>query len=254
MEKTRTMDPEKPKGILHEIGVKDDAGNKEMSCKIYNAVINGTFNVLEKLLEGTDVLRHQLTSAEDTILHIAAKSGNQKIVKKIIDSYPPLLHKRNIKGNTPLHIAASFGHLEMTEHLLKSAEPDLELEEHEPLLRIKNEKNETALHVAVRNGHYKIVESLVKNDGRLTSINNANDESPLFMAVDRGLFKIANHILSNEECSEYGGSQGMNALHAAIIRMHKNYRLTVFLLNPYGLKTEQTVISPRLCFQAICVE
>jgi ankyrin repeat protein len=176
-----------------------------------------------------DVLRHQLTSSEDTILHIAVKSGKQKIVKKIIDSYSPLLHKRNIKGNTPLHIAASFGHLEMTEHLLKSAEEvknsesDIEHDqEHVPLLRIQNEKKETALHVAVRNGHYKIVESLVKKDGSLTSIINDNNESPLFMALDRGLFKIADHILSNEKCSEYGGSKGMNALHAAIIRMHKS--------------------------------
>ncbi len=69
MEKTRTMDPEKPKGNLHEIGVVDDAENKEMSRKIYNAVINGTLNDLEK-----DVLRHQLTSSLDTILHIVVKS------------------------------------------------------------------------------------------------------------------------------------------------------------------------------------
>ncbi len=131
------------------------------------------------------------------------------------------MHKRNIKGNTPLHIAASFGHLEMTKHLIESADIEHD-QEHEPLLRIKNEKNETALHVAVRNGHYKIVESLVKKDGSLTSIINDNNESPLFMALDRGLFKIADHILSNEECSEYGGSKGMNALHAAIIRMHKS--------------------------------
>ena len=205
MEKTRTMDP--------EIGVEDDAKIIEMSRKIYNAVINGAFDVMEEVIEGT-------ASAENTILHIAAKYGHKTTIKKIIDSYPLVLfhlHKRNNKGNTPLHIAASFGHLEMTEHLLKRAE-----EVKISLLRIQNEKKETALHVAVRNGHYKIVKLLVKKDGSLTSIINDNNESPLFMAVDRGLVKIADHILSNKRCSEYGGSKGMNALHAAIIRMHKS--------------------------------
>ncbi|GMY20558.1 ankyrin repeat-containing protein At5g02620-like isoform X2 [Fagus crenata] len=209
MEKTRTTDP--------EIGVEDDAKIIEMSRKIYNAVFNETFNDMKEFFGGTE-----LTSAENTILHIAAKYGKQTIVKKIIDSYPLVLfhlHKRNNKGNTPLHIAASFGHLDMTEHLLKSAE---EVKYSVSLLRIQNEKKETALHVAVRNGHYKIVKLLVKKDGSLTSIINDNNESPLFMAVDRGLFKIADHILSNEKCSQYGGSKGMNALHAAIIRMHKS--------------------------------
>ncbi len=107
----------------------------------------------------------------------------------------------------------------MTQHLLKRAE---EVKYSVSLLRIQNEKKETALHVAVRNGHDEIVESLVKKDGSLTSIINDNNESPLFMAVDRGLFKIADHILRNEKCSQYGGSKGMNALHAAIIRMHKS--------------------------------
>ena len=97
-----------------------------------------------------------------------------------------------------------------------------------PLLMITNENNETALHGAVRNGRNEIVKKLIEKCPSLTSLRNKDGESPLFIAVDRGFFDIATHILDIEECCEYKGSEGMNILHAAAIRIDKSESRNMF--------------------------
>ncbi|KAL0005501.1 hypothetical protein SO802_013062 [Lithocarpus litseifolius] len=206
------MDPEKG---FHEVHIDEDNIEVILSkrkIELYNAVIEER----EDFTVEAEVLR-EVTSTKNTILHVAAKSGNKKIAKKIIDLDPSLLHERNLKGNTPLHIAASLGHQDMTNFLLSQRQHTTV-----PLLMITNERNETALHVAVRNGHNEIVKKLIEKCPSLTSLRDKDGESPLFIAVDRGFFDIATHILDIEECCEYKGSKGMNILHASAIRIDKS--------------------------------
>nr|XP_023920741.1 ankyrin repeat-containing protein At5g02620-like [Quercus suber] len=227
MGKTCSMDPEKG---FHEVHIEDNIEVilSKRKIELYNAVIEER----EDFTVEAEVLR-EVTCSKNTILHVAAKSGHTKIAKKIIDLDPSLLHERNSKGNTPLHIAASLGHQKMTNFLLSQGQHTTV-----PLLMITNERNETALHGAVRNGHNEIVKKLIEKCPSLTSLRNKDGESPLFIAVDRGFFDIATHILDIEECCEYKGSKGMNILHAAAIRIDKNFMAKVIDKFPKAITEE----------------
>ncbi|KAL0005495.1 hypothetical protein SO802_013056 [Lithocarpus litseifolius] len=184
---------------FHEVHIDEDNTEVILSkrkIELYNAVIEER----EDFTVEAEVLR-EVTSTKNTILHVAAKSGNKKIAKKIIDLDPSLLHERNSKV---------WG-------IRKSQRQHTTV----PLLMITNESNETALHGAVRNGHNEIVKKLIEKCPSLTSLRNKHGESPLFIAVDRGFFDIATQILDIGECCEYKGSKGMNILHAAAIRIDK---------------------------------
>ena len=63
---------------------------------------------------------------------------------------------------------------------------------------------------------------LIDADQELLNVLNGANESPLFLAVEGGFLDIAKHII--EKClfsmspPSCCGSDGMNALHAAVIR------------------------------------
>ena len=82
-----------------------------------------------------------------------------------------------------------------------------------------NAVGDTALHIAVRYGKSKVVREIIKEDPGLAMIRNNFGDSALFLAVDRKLDKIAYNILraSAADCS-YAGRDGMNVLHALVIR------------------------------------
>ena len=187
-----------------------------MDVGLFNAAISGNDGFLEEI-GGEDLNLEQVTRRGNSVLHVAAKSGKLQIMKKVLDSQPSLLYMENCKGNTALHIAASLGHFDMTKRLISCAK-DQEAAVKNLLLRKRNLEKNTALHEAIRNDHYDIVEFLIREDPELASLTNNASESPLFLAVDRGFYKIALQIIETiPECS-YMGRNGMNALHAAVIR------------------------------------
>ncbi|KAM4119545.1 hypothetical protein ACJW30_03G068200 [Castanea mollissima] len=110
----------------------------------------------------------------------------------------------------------------MTKRLISCAK-DQEAAVKNLLLRKKNLEKNTALHEAIRNDHCDIVELLIREDPELASFTNNAWASPLFLAVDRGFYKIGLQIIETiPECS-YMGRNGMNALHAAVIREQNNF-------------------------------
>ncbi|KAF4381739.1 hypothetical protein G4B88_002889 [Cannabis sativa] len=199
-----------------------------MDPELYNAAIFGSSDLCEKLTEdGSNIYLGQVTSQNNTILHVAAKSGQRKLAEDVLYSNSSLLYETNTKGNTALHIAARLGHLEMVRLIVnKSKEQDLEADR--SLLRMSNLKGDTALHEAVRNDHYEVAILIIDEDRDLTCFVNNVGESPLFLAVDRGFYKVALHILETAPKCSYVGRNGMNALHAAVIRTHKSkqFKLT----------------------------
>ncbi|XP_062085303.1 ankyrin repeat-containing protein At5g02620-like [Humulus lupulus] len=193
-----------------------------MDPELYNAAIYGSSELSEKLTEeGSNIYLGQVTSQNNTILHVAAKSGQRKLAEDVLYSNSLLLYETNTKGNTALHIAARLGHLEMVRLIVnKAKEQDLEADR--SLLRMTNSKGDTALHEAVRNDHYEVAILIIDEDRDLTCFVNNIGESPLFLAVDRGFYKVALHILETAPKCSYVGRNGMNALHAAVIRTHKS--------------------------------
>ena len=187
-----------------------------MDVGLFNAAISGNDSFFEEIGD-EDLNLEQVTRRGNSVLHVAAKSGKVQIMKKVLDSQPSLLYTGNCKGNTALHIAASLGHFDMTKHLISCAK-DQEAAVKNLLLRKINLEKNTALHEAIRNDHYDIVELLIEEDPELASFTNNALESPLFFAVDRRFYKIALHIMETVPRCPYRGRNGMNALHAAVIR------------------------------------
>ena len=64
----------------------------------------------------------------DTILHVAAGSGDVVSVKWTLDDYPELKDRRNAKNYTALHFAALSGHVDvlklLEDHGMKAIEAD----------------------------------------------------------------------------------------------------------------------------------
>lgn len=83
---------------------------------------------------------------------------------------------------------------------------------------MRNYEDETALHEAVRHSRFEIVKLLVHEDSDSASLLNCHGESPLFMAVDRCFYEISLLILNAAPNCSYHGRNGMNVLHAAVIR------------------------------------
>ncbi|KAK7833514.1 ankyrin repeat-containing protein itn1 [Quercus suber] len=189
------------------------------AAELFDAAISGNVNSFSREIgDGVLISLDQWTPCRgNTILHAAAKSGEDRIMGIVLNSLSPHspLYTTNFKGNTALHIAASLGRFYMSLLLISRAIYQ-GAEVKRLLLRAKNVEQDTALHLAVKHGHYDIVVLLITEDPKLTLITNNAGESPLFLAVDRGFFEIALRILEIQECSDEG-RKSMNVLHAAVM-------------------------------------
>lgn len=196
-----------------------DLPSLDMDIELYKAAETGELNYL---LWGTNInIPCQATPHKRNALHIAADFKHTHFANTLVASYPELLTGADLRGDTPLHIAARTGCKDMVECFLDT-------EKAEQALGMKNERDDTALHVAVRNGHIEVVKLLVqKNPKLLDSVNNLK-ESPLYLAVERGFLEIANFMLEGYSsfCS-CQGTKGMTALHAAVIRTHEGFEISL---------------------------
>ncbi|KAL0005497.1 hypothetical protein SO802_013058 [Lithocarpus litseifolius] len=188
---------------------------------LFNAAISANDRFFEENRDEILNLEQGTEGRNSTILHVAAKFGNVQIMKRVLDLKPSLLYKTNCEGNTALHIAASLGHSDMTKLLIMYANRQ-EVEMRKELLRKQNRENSTALHEAIKYNHYAIVELLIREDSGLTLFTNIYGESPLFLAVDRRFYQIALHIIETVADCDYGGRNGKNVLHSAVINRVKS--------------------------------
>lgn len=192
-----------------------------MDRTVLEAAASGDESLIQELEEHR-IDPHQVTSQiMNTILQISVSFNQMGISKALLRLCPLLLHKANSNGDTPLHIAANIGSQEMVELLLVGVSNyDIESQQAD-LLRMKNlNHRDTALHAAVKNGHFAVAKLLMEKDSGLLDLVNGANESPLFLAVEGGFLDIAQHILARFPSALCCGSNGMNALHAAVIRTH----------------------------------
>ncbi|XP_060675885.1 uncharacterized protein LOC125421638 [Ziziphus jujuba] len=193
-----------------------------MDKTVLEAAKSGDESLIQELKEHK-IDPHQVTTQiMNTILHISVSFNQTGVSKGVLRLCPFLLYQANSNGDTPLHIAAKVGSLEMVELLVMGvSNNDMESQLHADLLRMKNlNQRDTALHVAVKNGNFAVAKLLMEKDAGLLDLVNGANESPLFLAVEGSFLDIAQHILQHFPSAPCCGSNGMNALHAAVIRTH----------------------------------
>ncbi|MBA0710086.1 hypothetical protein Golax_025082, partial [Gossypium laxum] len=193
-----------------------------MDPKLHEALITGDTDALHEFTSesDSDSAFLQVTTEEDNVLHLAAKCNQNRMAEEMITTFPTLValvNQKNSKGDTPLHVAARSGSFETAQILVNCANSG-EIEDGQRTTRIVNMVNDTALHDAVRNGHLPIAELLIRGDPELLGLTNEAGESPLFIAVDKKHVDIAEIILQVARVFSFAGRNGINVLHAAVIR------------------------------------
>lgn len=192
-----------------------------MDSKLYGAVLHDIIDVLKMLS-----IDHQLTPANNTVLHLACQYGSINCVKEILSVHKSLLLKINSRGETALHLAARYGHYYVVEELIVAAAmsslPQLDLENTsftivQTLIRTQDVELETALHAAVRYNQHSVVQLLVKEDPSHEHPLNKYNETPVYLATTRGYTDIIRTILHYCESPTFGGPDGRTALHAAVL-------------------------------------
>ena len=187
-------------------GVDTDDGphNHIMDLELYEAAAEDDADGFLEVLQGLDLdlpaISDQVTPLKNTILHVAAASGNSKIVELIVDLYPWLSAKTNSNGGTALHIAAKSGDAYsvslIVEFLKKAGEFDdspssgtgssrVSVDDDQPF-RKKNKQGNTAVHVALINGHQSVALDLFMADPQVLYCLNQEGESPLYLAAETG--------------------------------------------------------------------
>ncbi|KAG6738061.1 hypothetical protein POTOM_059607 [Populus tomentosa] len=195
-----------------------------MDPVLYKAAEEGNIDPFENY---QTCLNQLLTPDENTILHVYL--GNQSrepeftdFVDIILEMCPPLLLQANKKGETPLHLAARYGHSKVVKVLIYHAkalpsDPESGVTEAKKMLRMTTEEQDTALHEAARNMWSHVVEILTKEDPELSYSANVHGETPLYIAASSwGNFWVIDEILTNCISVDFGGPNGITALHAAI--------------------------------------
>ncbi|CAG2206764.1 unnamed protein product [Mytilus edulis] len=110
-------------------------------------------DIVQLLLNKTDIDPNKGNKNGETPLHFAARNGSHKIVQMLLERTDIDPNKGNKNGETPLHFAARNGSHEIVQMLLERTDIDPN----------KGNKNgETPLHFAARNGSHRIVQMLLE--------------------------------------------------------------------------------------------
>ena len=146
----------------------------------------------------------------ETILHLAAVSGNIEVAKIILENYvridAPTLEISC--GNTALHLAVKEEHFEMVKLL----------HEHGASLNIKNEVGSTSLHIAAFTGNATITDYLIKSGARVDATDKG-DKQPLHAAVYTNRFEVIKVLVAAGADVNALDGHGFGPLHIAALTM-----------------------------------
>lgn len=153
----------------------------------------------------------------NSCLHIASMCGHEDFCKEVLrqqsrlPSVSSLLSITNNDHETPLLVAVKSGRDSLADVLLK----EYRTQELKEALLKQDKHGCNVLHHAIRNGYKNLALELINQQPALGEYYNNHQESPMFMAVLRGFKDVYMKLFENER-SIYTGTNGYNALHAAV--------------------------------------
>ncbi|WP_353280976.1 ankyrin repeat domain-containing protein [Wolbachia endosymbiont (group B) of Tholera decimalis] len=152
-------------------------------CKAISAIITH----IEKYYPGELV---KIVNVKDnhgqTLLHIAAKSGNLNVMKCLVNKGAST-NTKDKYDNTPLHSAAYAGELDIVKYLIIKNNN----------INAKGEYGRTPLHIAAINGDLDMVEYLIKRYANIDAKDNCG-MTPLHLAADVGELGIVEHLINED--------------------------------------------------------
>lgn len=165
-------------------GVLDD---KESLLPLQLAVREGKISVVRALIEhGADVDRQN--DEGWTVLHEAAKWGNDEVVCFLVDDYNADMRKALINGSVALHLAAQANRTCCVQSLLDRGQN----------VNVTNNDGRTALHIAADNGCVEIVQFLLERDADVT----IQDSRAGMTAMDIAEFNLCQYGRGNSRAEE----------------------------------------------------
>ncbi|KAI6672955.1 hypothetical protein NL676_000861 [Syzygium grande] len=132
--------------------VGDGDLNKIMDRDLYEATKEGDvekfIDALEKVSESRklalSLIFDQVTPSGNSLLHVAASSGNDDVVELILIHFPYLVTRKNSSDDTPLHVAVQDGRLNATRKLISRRRDS-------DIIYWKNKDSKSPLYLAVEN-------------------------------------------------------------------------------------------------------
>ncbi|XP_056171384.1 protein ACCELERATED CELL DEATH 6-like [Syzygium oleosum] len=123
-----------------------------MDRDLYKATIDGDADKFIDALKAVSESRElalslifdQVTPSGNSLLHVAASSGNDDVVELILTHFPYLVTRKNSSDDTPLHVAVQDGRLNATTKLI-SQRRDSDIK------YWKNKDSKSPLYLAVEN-------------------------------------------------------------------------------------------------------
>lgn len=215
-----------------------DRPHNHMDLQLYRAAteadVDGFLNVLERVSREKNLtlasIFDQVTPLKNTLLHVAAASGNLEIVALIVYRYPWLATKTNSNGDTALHLAAKAGDELTLSVIVQLLTSDVhsqssgysrvwvkEVEDDDLPFRKRNKQGNTALHEALINGHQWVALNLFGSDPQVVFYLNREGKSPLYLAAEAGYDSCVLAMLKVPVGSENPNTRlkGKSPIHAA---------------------------------------
>ncbi|KAK4478267.1 hypothetical protein RD792_017554 [Penstemon davidsonii] len=178
----------------------DQVANKYQDIiNLYMVAKYGSVDAFDRILKristaarvSYDDILNRVSPAGNTLLHVAAKHGNENIVTYMTTRSHELIFKKNINGDTALHLAAKAGHLTIVQHLVVIIPRANSID----LLREKNRRKNTALHEALDNGRELVAQYLIQEDHEIAYYENEEGESAFYLAARAGFVNCVTEII-----------------------------------------------------------
>ena len=171
---------------------------------MFAAVTISSIPIIEYLVkDGHSILN--ITSEDDSILHIACSQNKIELATWILESKLVEIEQRNILGDTPLLQAVKAGSVDSF-YLLCRYGADLQA---------RNHQFDSIAGQAVLGGHLEMVQTVYQHYSALFYESNSNEELPLNLAVKEGYLDIVKYILDEGFDVNYSSSTKLTALKTA---------------------------------------